>query len=411
MKAEIVAIGTEILFGQIVDTNSAWIATHLPALGIDLYYISTVGDNKGRLAETLRRAWDRSDLVITTGGLGPTEDDLTREAIAEMLGETMTLQPDLEATLRERFRRRGGVMPERNLKQATLIASSQAIPNPRGSAPGWWVERDGHIIVSMPGVRNEMYFMWEDQVEPRLRERSDGTIILSRSIKTSGLGEALVDEMLSSLLSSTNPTIGVYAKTDGIHLRLSAKAAKRQDAEALLNDLEAKVRDILKDIIWGTDNDTPETIVGAILKLRSLTVATMESCTGGLLSSTITDVSGSSAYFKGGVISYTNEVKIASGVPPATIEQFGAVSGETAMAMAAAVRQRLGADIGLSVTGVAGPEPAEGKPPGTVFIGLATAQDQRVTNSGIYLPNRADIKNRATVYALLFLRRHLLGIE
>jgi len=411
VKAEIIAIGTEILFGQIVDTNSAWIATHLPALGIDLYHISTVGDNQGRLAETLGRAWDRSDLVITTGGLGPTEDDLTREAIAEMLGETMTLQPDLEAALRERFRRRGAAMPERNLKQATLIPSSQAIPNPRGSAPGWWVERDGHTIVSMPGVRNEMYFMWDEQVEPRLRERSDGAIILSRSIKTSGLGEALVDEMLSPLLSSANPTIGVYAKTDGIHLRLSAKAAKRQDAEALLSDLEVKVRDILKDIIWGTDDDTPETAVGAILKQRGLTVATMESCTGGLLSSTITDVPGSSAYFKGGVITYTNELKIASGVPSTTIEQFGAISGETAMAMAAAVRQRLGADIGLSVTGVAGPEPAEGKPPGTVFIGLATAQDQRVTNSGIYLPNRAEIKNRATVYALLFLRRYLLGIE
>ncbi len=411
MKAEIIAIGTEILFGQIVDTNSAWIATHLPALGIDLYHISTVGDNQGRLAETLGRAWDRSDLVITTGGLGPTEDDLTREAIAEMLGETMTLQPDLEAALRERFRRRGAAMPERNLKQATLIPSSQAIPNPRGSAPGWWVERDGHTIVSMPGVRNEMYFMWDEQVEPRLRERSDGAIILSRSIKTSGLGEALVDEMLSPLLSSANPTIGVYAKTDGIHLRLSAKAAKRQDAEALLSDLEVKVRDILKDIIWGTDDDTPETAVGAILKQRGLTVATMESCTGGLLSSTITDVPGSSAYFKGGVITYTNKLKIASGVPSTTIEQFGAISGETAMAMAAAVRQRLGADIGLSVTGVAGPEPAEGKPPGTVFIGLATAQDQRVTNSGIYLPNRAEIKNRATVYALLFLRRYLLGIE
>jgi len=411
VKAEIIAIGTEILFGQIVDTNSAWIATHLPALGIDLYHISTVGDNQGRLAETLGRAWDRSDLVITTGGLGPTEDDLTREAIAEMLGETMTLQPDLEAALRERFRRRGAAMPERNLKQATLIPSSQAIPNPRGSAPGWWVERDGHTIVSMPGVRNEMYFMWDEQVEPRLRERSDGAIILSRSIKTSGLGEALVDEMLSPLLSSANPTIGVYAKTDGIHLRLSAKAAKRQDAEALLSDLEVKVRDILKDIIWGTDDDTPETAVGAILKQRGLTVATMESCTGGLLSSTITDVPGSSAYFKGGVITYTNKLKIASGVPSTTIEQFGAISGETAMAMAAAVRQRLGADIGLSVTGVAGPEPAEGKPPGTVFIGLATAQDQRVTNSGIYLPNRAEIKNRATVYALLFLRRYLLGIE
>ncbi|HLC30528.1 MAG TPA: competence/damage-inducible protein A [Dehalococcoidia bacterium] len=411
MKAEIFAIGTEILFGQIVDTNSTWLAGRLPALGIDLYYISTMGDNQARMVECLRRAWDRSDLIITTGGLGPTEDDLTREAIAELLGEPMTREPGLEEALRERWRRRGMPMPERNLKQAALIASATAIPNPRGSAPGWWVERDGRTIVSMPGVRNEMYLMWEEQVEPRLRERSDGTIILSRNIKTSGLSEALVDEMVSPLLSSANPTIGVYAKVDGIHLRLSAKAPRRAEAEGLLKELEGKVRAILKDAVWGVDEETPEGAVGTLLKERGLTVATMESCTGGLLASTITDVPGSSGYFKGGIVSYTNEVKIEAGVSPKTIEKHGAVSPETAIEMAGAVRMKLGADVGMAITGVAGPDPLEGKPPGTVYIGLVTAQDQRATSGGIYLPNRPDIKQRATVNALLFLRRYLLGME
>ena len=411
MKAEIFAIGTEILFGQIVDTNSTWLASRLPALGIDLYYISTVGDNQARMVESLGRAWNRSDLIITTGGLGPTEDDLTREAIAELLGEPMTIGPELEEALRERWRRRGMPMPERNLKQATLIPSATAIPNPRGSAPGWWVERDGRTIVSMPGVRNEMYLMWEEQVEPRLRDQSDGTIILSRNIKTSGLSEALVDEMVSPLLSSTNPTIGVYAKVDGIHLRLSAKAARRAEAESLLKDLESQVREILKDAVWGVDEETPEGAVGTLLKERGLTVATMESCTGGLLASTITDVPGSSGYFRGGIVSYTNEVKIEAGVSPKSIEEYGAVSPEAAIEMAGAVRKKLGADIGMAITGVAGPDPLEGKPPGTVYIGLATAQDQRVTSGCIYLPYRPDIKQRATVYALLFLRKYLLGME
>ena len=412
MKAEILSIGTEILFGQIVDTNSSWIASRLPALGIDLYYVSTVGDNKSRMVDTFRRAWQRSDLIITTGGLGPTEDDLTRESISEMLQEPMRVAPELEEALRERFRRRGGnPMPERNMKQATLLPSATAIPNPRGSAPGWWVERDGRIMVSMPGVQAEMYLMWNEQVEPRLYERSDGTVILSRNIKTNGLGEGLVDEMLSPFLSSTNPTIGVYAKRDGVHLRLSAKAARQEEAQHLLAELEPKVREVLGEAIWGVDEETPAQVAGALLKERGLTLATMESCTGGLLASSITDVPGSSTYFKGGIVSYTNAVKVSNGVDPKIIEEHGAVSPETAAAMAAAVRERLAASVGIGVTGVAGPDPLEDKPPGTVYVGLATAHGQRATAAGIYLQNRPDIKERASASALLFLRRHLLGLE
>lgn len=411
MKAEILSIGTEILFGQIVDTNSAWLAQRLPSLGIDLNFVSTVGDNQGRIVQTLQRAWDRSDLIITTGGLGPTEDDLTRESIAELLGETPRLAPELEAPLRERFARRGTPMPERNLKQATLIPSSTAILNPYGTAPGWWTEKDGRIIVSMPGVPREMFNMWEQQVAPRLLERSDGTLILSRLIKTNGLGEGYVDELLSPLLKSTNPSIGVYAKVDGIHLRLTAKAMSQPEANAMLDELEPKVRAILGDIIWGQDEETPAASVGKLLADRGLTLATMESCTGGLVSSHITDVAGSSLYFMGGAITYTNAQKIANGVHPAIIEEHGAVSAETAKAMAAAIREKLGADVGVSVTGVAGPSEQEGKPVGTVFIGVATADNVRVTTGGIYQQNRVDIKQRAANNALLFVRRVLLGLE
>ena len=411
MKAEILAIGTEMLFGQIVDSNSAWIASRLPSLGIDIYYISTVGDNIGRIVEVFRRGLSRSDLIITTGGLGPTEDDLTREAIAEALGEEMYQVPELAQALRERFARRANPMPERNLKQAMLIPSGTALKNPRGTAPGWWVERDGKVIVSMPGVPSEMYLMWEEQAEPRLIERSDGTIILSRNVKTNGIGEGQVDEMVSPLLSSTNPSIGVYAKRDGVHLRISAKCPTRNEAQALLDDMEGRVRGILGTAIWGVDEETPAHSVGELLKAEGATVAVMESCTGGLLASMITDVPGSSDYFKGGIVSYSNDVKIASGVDRSIIEGHGAVSAETAVAMAQAVRNRLDADYGIGVTGVAGNEAVEGQPPGTVFIGVASRDHARSVHNSIYLTNRPDIKERAAANALLQLRRLLVGLD
>lgn len=411
MKAEILSIGTEMLFGQIVDSNSAWIASRLPSLGIDLYHISTVGDNAGRIVEAFRRGWERSDLIITTGGLGPTEDDLTRECIAETLGEELYQVPELVQALRDRFARRANPMPERNLKQATLIPSGTYLKNPRGTAPGWWVERDGRIIVSMPGVPSEMYLMWEEQVEPRLIQRSDGTILLSRNVKTNGIGEGQVDEMVSPLLGSPNPSIGVYAKRDGVHLRISAKAATRHEAQSMLDGMEAKVRAILGNAIWGVDDETPAQSVGDLLKERGATLAVMESCTGGLLASMITDVPGSSDYFKGGIVSYTNDVKTGSGVDPAVIAQHGAVSAETAVAMARAVRERLGADYGIGVTGVAGDEPVEGNPPGTVFIGVAARDTARSVHNTIYLTNRPDIKERSASNALLQLRRLLVGLD
>ncbi|MDP6347731.1 MAG: CinA family nicotinamide mononucleotide deamidase-related protein, partial [Dehalococcoidia bacterium] len=283
MKAEIVAVGTEILLGDITDTNSAFIAEELAPLGIDLYWMTVVGDNMDRLVEVLRRAWDRSDLIVLTGGLGPTEDDITREGIARMLGEELTVDPDVEKWLRGFFSSRGYPMPERNIKQATVIPSSKPLYNARGTAPGWWVQREGTALVTMPGVPVELFQMWQEQVLPQIKELLGGDIILSRTIKTLGMAEAAVDEVLSPLLSSTNPSIGIYAKMDGIHIRITAKGGGEDVVREMLADMDSKVREQLGDRVWGVDDQTLEGVVGELLMQKSLTLATMESCTGGLL--------------------------------------------------------------------------------------------------------------------------------
>ncbi|MBE0415352.1 MAG: competence/damage-inducible protein A [Dehalococcoidia bacterium] len=408
MKAEIISIGTELLLGEITDTNASYLASKLPELGIDLLWVTQVGDNLGRLKECLERAWNRSDLVLTTGGLGPTEDDLTREAIAEMTGEKLSVDPDLERGLREFFSFRSFKMPECNIKQATLIPSAQAIPNPRGTAPGWWVEREGRLLIAMPGPPSEMQRMWEKEISGRLRVRLGHEIILSRTIKTFGFAESAVDEMVSPFLSSTNPTLAVYAKPDGIHLRLTAKAQSKEEAEEMIAQMESDIRSLLGESIWGCDDETLEGVVGSLLSEKGLTLATMESCTGGLLANTITDVPGSSSYFKGGLVAYTNGAKISYGVDAALLAQHGAISPEVAGDMAEAARHRLGADIGVSITGVAGPTQVEGKPVGTAHIAIDDGREKRLI-FGIYPPLRQEVKRRATYHALFELRKVLLS--
>jgi nicotinamide-nucleotide amidase len=411
MKAEIISIGTEILLGEILDTNTQYIASRLPALGIDLYYTSVVGDNLRRLVEVIGRAWERSDLVLATGGLGPTEDDLTREAIAQVLGEEPAIDPELERGLREIFARLGIPMPERNVKQAALIPSARAIPNPRGTAPGWRVERDGRIIVAMPGPPTEMQRMWEAEVAPELERRSPGAVLAVRTLKTTGIGEAAVDEMVSPLLKSSNPSIGVYSRADGIHLRIAAKAANTEEARRLIEPVEEEARRILGRAVWGADDDTLERAVGAMLRERDLTLSTMESCTGGLLASTITDVPGSSDYYKGGLVSYATEMKIAWGVDREVIAEHGVISAECAEAMARAARERLGADVGIGVTGVAGPDPQEDKPVGTVHITVAVGEKPPRTVSYVFPQGREAVKRRAVTTALALLRRELQDDE
>src|SRR6202165_5309255 len=238
MRAEILSIGTELLLGQIVDTNANFLAQQLPALGLDLYYVSQIGDNRQRLADAFRTALRRSDVIITSGGLGPTEDDLTREAIADVMGEQLAIQPHLEQELRAFFTRRNRTMPDRNVKQATTIPSGTYLPNPVGTAPGWWVEKNGKVIVSMPGVPHEMHKMWAEQAEPRLARLLSGGALVSRTLKLAGIGESHAEEALGELTHSTNPTLATYARSDGIHLRLTAKAAVRATAEQQLNLFE-----------------------------------------------------------------------------------------------------------------------------------------------------------------------------
>jgi nicotinamide-nucleotide amidase len=406
MKAGIISIGTELLLGEVVDTNASYIASQLPLLGLDLQSVMVVPDRIRSLVEAFEQAWQRSDIVIATGGLGPTQDDLTREAIAELLGEQMTVSPDLERDLRAMFAAMGWNMSPTNIKQAALIPSAQAIPNLRGTAPGWWVEKRAKIIVAMPGPPGEMQRMWEAEVMPRLRAKLPGEVVLLRTLKCFGLSEAEVGEKAGPVFAMGNPTIGVYAKPDGIHLRLIARASGQEKAAALILAAENKLRSTLADRIWGTDSDTLESVVGMLLSAKHLTLATMESCTGGLLASTLTDVPGSSAYFNGGFVAYTNEMKTSLGVNARLIERHGAVSREAAEAMAQAAGRQLKADIGLAVTGVAGPDPLEGIPPGLVYVGLADRENARSVE-GRYPPRRADVKRRAVTQALVILHQEL----
>jgi nicotinamide-nucleotide amidase len=406
MRAEILSIGTELLLGQITDTNATYLAQQLGALGIDLFFVSQVGDNIDRLTETLARARDRSQIVIMTGGLGPTEDDLSREAIAAVLHETPTVDSQYEEKLRAFFADRGVEMPESNIKQAWLLPSVTPLANPVGTAPGWWAERDGKLIVAMPGVPHEMKRMWANEVVPRLHDRIDASLV-TRTLRVAGLGESSVEERLGALTHSSNPTIATYAKSDAVDVRISAKAATREEAERLLAEMEEQARARLGQHIFGIDQETPQSVALKLLIERGLTLATLESCSGGLLASTLTDVPGSSASFLGGLVAYATAKKIEWGVPEAVIAEHGVISVETARAMGQAIRDRFGADVGIGITGVAGPDKQDDKPVGTVHIAVAS-QDRVSDTSQLFRGVRTEIKWRAAITAINLLRLHLL---
>jgi len=299
LRAELLSIGTELLLGQIVDTNSAYLAGRLAGRGIDLLYTSTVGDNLGRATDTVRRAIERSDLVVCTGGLGPTEDDLTREAIAAALGETPSVDPTLEADLRTWFAARGAPMPERNRKQAWLIPSARALANPLGTAPGWDVRRDGKRIVAMPGVPREMTRMWEVEVEPTLGE---GSVLRSRTLKLLGIGESSVEEALDELVHSTAPTVATYAKNDGVHVRITAKGGDGVAVAQRIDAMERAVRERVGQHVWGTDDDTLGTVVGRALAARGWRLAVAEAVTGGEIARALTETEGSASWLAGAVV-------------------------------------------------------------------------------------------------------------
>jgi nicotinamide-nucleotide amidase len=345
MNAEIVSVGTELLLGEIVDTNAVYLAGQLPALGIDLYWVSQVGDNQSRLVEVLGRALSRSDITLISGGLGPTADDLTREAIAQLMGEVIYQDAVLATELATFFAARGITMSASNLKQATLIPSARALPNARGTAPGWWVEKGKHIIVAMPGPPEEMKHVWQTAVLPCLRHCAQA-VLCSRTIKLFGISESLAGEMMTPYFESPNPTLGIYAKPDGIQLRFAAKAADEAAAHQLLDPCESIVRALFRDKVWGIDDETLDSVLLNLLAQRQITLATMEFGTQGWLAATLAAGSNTDRY-RGGLVAATIETLSEFGLERALIE------GEDIEKLAAAMARRacliLGADCGLSI--------------------------------------------------------------
>lgn len=407
MHAEVVSIGTEILMGEIVDTNSAYLAAELAKLGIDLRWGEKVGDDPDRLFEVLNGAWQRSDITITTGGLGPTSDDLTRETISRVMGEEMTVQDDLLKHLESQFAGRGSPMPATNIKQATLIPSAKAIPNPMGTAPGWWVEKNGHIIIAMPGPPRELDRMWSNEVAPRLKELNPGVAIVTRTLKTFGISEGGLDEMISPLFKSTNPSLGIYSKEDGIHLRAIATAPTEAEARELIEPMEREIRDIVgDDSIWGVDDDTPNTMAAKLLLDNHLTLGLMESFTGGLLASDLAEIPGAQQFLRGSIVASDPSVLKAQGVDSDLLEEHGQFSAQAAEAMAEAARRQLDADVGIGVTGVViDPTPTSG-PLGTSHIGFSI-NGRTSSVSGRYPTQRLRIRRRAVTHAMIELARLL----
>ena len=407
MKAEIFSIGTELLMGELTDSNAAWIAGRLPPLGIQLQWVSIVGDNIDMLTDAFSRGLERSDVIFTTGGLGPTQDDLTREAVAAAMGETPAVQEEVLRDLERYFRDRGTAMPSHNIKQAHLIPSAQFIPNPNGTAPGWWTQRDGKIVVNMPGPPGEMQPMWENQVAPKLKELVTGEVTITRNVKTMGMSEGAIDEIVGEFFGIDNPYLGIYSKADGIHLRVIARAGREDEARQMIAPVETAIHERLGPYVWGYDDETPDQAAGNILVERGLTLATMESSTGGYLGNSITDVAESHRYYKGGLVAYSRESLISAGVPESTLDECGLVSQATATAMAQAVRASLGADYGIGLAG--SPVPAarsedRARSMGTAYLSIVGPQNSKEMELRVP-PRRVTIKRRMSNTALIELRK------
>jgi nicotinamide-nucleotide amidase len=411
---EIMAIGTELLLGQLVDTNTAFIAQRLAEAGIDVRRAQAVGDNQERIAAVIRDALRRADGVLTTGGLGPTIDDLTKDAVCLALGLGVELYEPALRRMESMFAAMGRPMPENNRKQAELPTGSVPLDNPNGTAPGFIAfAADGKFVASMPGVPREMKPMLVDRVVPFLRERlGAGATIVTRVIHTIGLGESDLDQRIDDLFrEGENPKIAVLAHDFRADIKIMAKAVSVREAEAMIGPLQAEIERRLSSYVFGADADTPQSVVHDLLQAQGQTLAVAESCTGGRIAAALTSVPGASKSFAGGVVAYDNAVKVAQlGVDAGTIERFGAVSSEVAEAMARGARERLGAGVALSTTGVAGPSGGSvEKPVGLVWFGLADGEGVR-TSQFQFRGDRDAVVSRATTMALNILWRHLRGV-
>jgi nicotinamide-nucleotide amidase len=405
MNAEILCVGTEILLGDIVNTNAAYIAKELAACGIGCYYQSVVGDNAGRLSESLKLALSRADMVITTGGLGPTYDDLTKETIAECFGLDMELhQPSLDR-MTAIFSKAGRALTKNNEKQAYMPKGAIVLENDRGTAPGLAIEKDGKTVIMLPGPPSEMTAMFEKQVKPILYGKS-AQILHSRTIHIFGLGESAVEDILhDSMLQHTNPTIAPYAKPDDVQLRVTASAPDIAAADALIEPVVQEIVALFPEHVYGVDVGDMQTALVHALKDAGRTIAVAESCTGGMVTARITEVPGASDVLLCGVCSYSNQSKVdLLGVSQKTLDAHGPVSEETALEMANGIRLRSGADIGISTTGLAGPSGGtEEKPVGLVYVAISTAgkEEARMLRLGRrYANDRQNIRNLACLHAM-----------
>jgi nicotinamide-nucleotide amidase len=409
-KAEIIAIGSELLTAYRTDTNSLWLTDRLNSVGIEVKAKTIVGDDEPRLEEAIRDALRRSDAIISTGGLGPTEDDITRKVFARVTARQLLLDYDVLAEIRQRFASRGYQMTPNNERQALIPKGATVLPNPYGTAPGIKMNQDGKLIVLLPGPPREMKPMFDNYVLADLEKMSRGARISTRTLKVTGLGESAMDDLIAPIYRQySNPATTVLFTDSDLEIHLIAKAETVERAELLADELAERLADKLGNYLYSTNGETMEEVVGNRLALKGYTLATAESCTGGLIAERITRVPGSSQYFLGGVVSYTEAAKSSLlAVPRELIDKRGVFSGEVAEAMARGAKHCFGSTIGLSVTGVAGPSGGtEEAPVGTVYVGIA--DDVGTSNRRMILPgDRHLIRWRASQAALEMIRRRYL---
>lgn len=413
MIVEIISTGTELLLGQITDTNTPFIAKRCNELGLNVLYHSTVGDNRNRMAQVISTALSRADIVITTGGLGPTQGDITKEVTAKVLDIPLALHQPSVDRIKCFFAKRHVHMPDSNIRQAMIPVDATVIDNERGTAPGVIIEHQDKTVIHLPGPPAELEWMMDYAVVPYFKKRfSSQGIILSRVLRTYGIGESALEEKIHDyILAQSNPTIALLARSGEIHVRITAKADTEEAAYEQIQALETKIRSRIGEYIFGVDNQTLEEIAGQLLHNKKLTIALAESCTGGLVTSKITDIPGSSAYLIGSVVSYANEVKIHTvGVPAETIAKTGAVSPETARAMAEGIKNNFQAELGIGITGIAGPEGGtSAKPVGLVYIAIA-GPNGTLCHEHVFNGQRTAIKNRTALAALNHIRKYVESI-
>lgn len=416
MKAEIISVGTEILLGDIVNTNAQYVAKELASIGIEVYHQSTVGDNVERLYECFKESLERSDVVITTGGLGPTKDDLTKEVAAKFFGQELVLHEPSWEYIKNLIQRRGKEIAPNNKKQAYFPESAIILKNNNGTAPGAILKKDDKAIIVLPGPPKEMKAMFNESVMPYLNQFTDFKLI-SKTLRLYGIGESDLEIAIMDILDEqTNPTVALYAKEMEVTIRLTAKATDEEEAQKLIEPVENRIRERVGKFIYTNDDkyngesqNVLEEIVAKLLVEKDLKVATAESCTGGMVASALIDYPGISSVFLEGCVTYSNESKIKRlGVKEETLNKYGAVSEETAIEMAKGIADGLGADIGLSTTGVAGPGGGtDEKPVGLVYTAVYFKGETKVYKN-IYNGNRQKIRSRATRDVLNYLRSELI---